>query len=174
MFQTIRQSSPTYHTVETVNQNTPSPWARRINAFAKLPAGWHFGEGMPITKEARTVAHLLTSSVVVFGLRADVMPDLGGGLLLSIAGEGSMFDADVDSTGQVYISDDRDNPDAPRSVAHGDDNGTYANFIERLSQCRRTSESFLPLHTMRYDNGSRIMYSSETATECRSAMKIAR
>lgn len=166
-------NSLAYRVVVTIRGDSPTPLSRSINSFANLPEGWHFGSGHPISRQAQNTAHLLAGSVNLFGSRADLVPDLSGGLLLSVGCGELLFDADVTSDGLLFISDDRDDPNAER-IADGGVDGSFPLFFQRLSKCRHTSESYRLWRTTRSEDGLKVMPSSETVLGSRSSMRIVR
>jgi len=56
----------------------------KIRTFQLLCDGWHYGEGVPTTDFSAEVGISILEETEAEGLKAEVFPELNGGLLISL------------------------------------------------------------------------------------------
>jgi hypothetical protein len=55
----------------------------QLESFGRLPAGWNFGEGIPVPRDVRDRARIVASFGDVFGLTANMAPGSDGSVALA-------------------------------------------------------------------------------------------
>jgi hypothetical protein len=76
----------------------------KLRAMEKLPKGWSFGEGLPVSPFATQLGATMVMIVCDAGLEADVFPNLDGGCAIAAYGDGDgKVEVSVRPTGQLDL-----------------------------------------------------------------------
>lgn len=70
-----------------------------LNKFLKLPEGWDYGVGVPVTKLSADKAILIFSSIN--GFEFDISPMTNGGCVLICYIGDDFFDIEIDNQGNI-------------------------------------------------------------------------
>jgi hypothetical protein len=80
---------------------------RKINEFAELPNGWHFGEGVPPSQDARRRAISFVSAANALGIkRANAFPGASGQVQVTFYHDDRMLELTLEEGGAVTIAED--------------------------------------------------------------------
>ena len=83
--------------------------ASRIDGFAALPDGWHFGDGISAVAGAMQSAHAINSLLADYGARnIEVFPCIDGGILIHGYGNADALEIQCGPDGQICLAHERD------------------------------------------------------------------
>jgi hypothetical protein len=79
----------------------------KVDSFAKLQIGWHFGEGAPPTGRLRKKAIEFLRYAEISGIaRANAFPGVAGQIQVTFYHEDSMLELNIEGDGTVTIAED--------------------------------------------------------------------
>jgi len=79
----------------------------KVDSFAKLQIGWHFGEGAPLTERLRKKAIEFLRYAEISGIaRANAFPGVAGQIQVTFYYEDSMLELNIEGDGTVTIAED--------------------------------------------------------------------
>lgn len=80
---------------------------KKINSFAELPQGWHFGEGVPPSPEMRDKAKRVIQAAEYWGLeRANAFPGAHGEIQVTFYRDNRMLELSLELDGSVTMAED--------------------------------------------------------------------
>lgn len=80
---------------------------RKVNEFAELPNGWHFGEGVPLSEDMRSNAIRFLKLAEVMGIRRmNAFPGVGGEIEVTFYHNDSMLELTLELDGSITIAED--------------------------------------------------------------------
>ena len=91
------------------DQDLEQAVASRIDGFAALPDGWHFGDGISAVAGAMQSAHAINSLLAGYGARnIEVFPCIDGGMLIHGYGNADVLEIQCDPDGQICLAHEHD------------------------------------------------------------------
>ena len=91
------------------DQDLEQTVAKKIEGFATLPAGWHFGDGIGAVAAAVQSAHAVKSLLADYGARnIEVFPCIDGGILVHGYGRCDTLEIQCDPDGEIHLLHERD------------------------------------------------------------------
>ena len=91
------------------DQDLEQAVASRIDGFAALPDGWHFGDGISAVAGAMQSAHAINSLLADYGARnIEVFPCIDGGILIHGYGNADALEIQCGPDGQICLAHERD------------------------------------------------------------------
>lgn len=91
------------------DQNLEQTVAGRIDGFAALPDGWHFGDGIAPVARAVESAHAINLLLADYGARnIEAFPCIDGGILIHGYRRADVLEIQCDPDGQICLSHERD------------------------------------------------------------------
>jgi len=75
--------------------------AAKLDQMSALPEGWHFGDGVPITRAAITEAQTLAMLAHAMGLATDAFPAIDGGCSIAIYNGENRLELIFDAQGEI-------------------------------------------------------------------------
>jgi hypothetical protein len=96
----------------TGSGSRPSRTATKIDGFAQLPFGWHYGSGGPISPNVIAQARKLHSALLFHGFtRTDAFAGVGGEVLLTAYHRGHYLALTIDPDFRVTLNHELDGND---------------------------------------------------------------
>lgn len=105
-----------------VTDRTRTEVEQKIEAYGRLPQGWHCGHGHAATRKARQAAILLAASACVRGYKVDAFPIPDGGVIVSLYCDDVSLEASVEADGTIGadvekgIGEDFDTYEGPQNA----------------------------------------------------------
>lgn len=97
-----------------------SPTRQKIESFRSFPRGWHYGEGVPLSRRSCDIGLELLDEMLSLGLtRTDAFPGQDGGLMITAYHAGHCLEVMIESDGSQHITHEFDGED----VWTGEGNG---------------------------------------------------
>ncbi len=91
------------------DQDLEQAIAKKIDGFAALPVGWHFGDGIGAVAAAMQSAHAVNSLLADYGARnIEAFPCTDGGILIHGYGSRDILEIQCDPDGGVHLSHERE------------------------------------------------------------------
>lgn len=86
---------------KTLFSVAPDPVREKLRSFAGLDAGWHFGDGAPISRQTIDKADTLLSIGMQLGWQAAVFPGIDDNVAVAFSRGGWNLEFIVDKTGSI-------------------------------------------------------------------------
>lgn len=84
------------------NEFVDRPTQKKIWSFKSLTKGWHYGEGVPFTKDLLERAIALNQDALNFGFfETDAFPGISGEIMLVIYHENQDLEFTIETNGQI-------------------------------------------------------------------------
>jgi hypothetical protein len=140
------------------------PLKEKIEAFARLPSGWHYGSGGPLSEETIGAAIEWVSFLAQLGFRdLDAFPGQNGELLIAIIKNDYYIEIILEREGTVSVVCDIDNKQefyySRRPVAE-----TRQTIEQLAGKIWSTSAGFIQIPSTPSESASRAWHSGTRAT----------
>ena len=129
----------------------------KLESFAELPLGWHYGEGIPPGDALISCVTEINNQVYRLGFsRTDAFPGISGNIMLTIYQGKHMIDLTVepDCKTATYLYEN----DGEEIAYHeGIELSIAMKMIEQVGELCRSSEPYIRFTTLKLNTGSRVL-----------------
>lgn len=110
---------------------------QKLNSFAQLPDGWHFGEGRRSKLLALNYAKTINRIAITNGWQTDAFPGISGEIMLSIENSAHYYEVVIEIDGTLNFVEEKNGEELQRR------NISIADMVETLSPNSSSCPTFV-------------------------------